>query len=71
MKRNIAAYTSTGINYPAYISVNYDEDDNSVEVTVRSDVKKDGNCGDVASIKLSAARARDIAKKLVGEPCLS
>lgn len=70
MRRNLASYTATGINYPAFISINYDEADNTVEVIVRSDVKKDGNCGGIASIKLPVAKAQEIAKKLVGEPCL-
>lgn len=63
MSRNIAAYTATGVNYPAFISINYLEYDNTVEVIVRSD-GKDGK--EIASIKLPAAKAREMAIQMVG-----
>lgn len=40
-RHNLAAYTPAGASYPAYISINA-EDDGRVSITVRSDVEDGG-----------------------------
>jgi hypothetical protein len=51
-RRNITAHTLSGSNYPAFLSVNHEED-GQIEFTVRSSAKEDGTCGDIAVVKLS------------------
>lgn len=51
MRKNLAAFTPPGINYPPYVSI-YQED-GEVEIIVRSPVNADGRCGDTASIRVS------------------
>jgi hypothetical protein len=52
MRKNLFAYTSPGVNYPSFLSIN--TEDGAVEIIVRSPAKADGSCGDVAGIKLTA-----------------
>ena len=52
MKENISAYTSSGSNYPAFVSVNL-VDDGEVEIMVRPEVQSDGRCGEGVSMKMS------------------
>ena len=51
MPRNLAYYTAPGSNYPAFISVN-EQDDGQVEITVRSTPEADGTEGVQASVLL-------------------
>lgn len=53
MSRNLAACTLPGGSYPGFISINEDED--GVEVIVRSPARPDGTCGDLARILLPVA----------------
>jgi len=53
MRNNIHAYTAPGSSYPEYLSVNENED-GTVEITIRSLPTPFGQCGETASIKLSA-----------------
>ena len=60
-RRNIAAFTAPGANYPAYVSVNDtgtlpDPTAEGVEITVRSAPKADGSCGDCASITMTRSQ---------------
>jgi hypothetical protein len=54
-RRNIAAHTTPGCNYPSFISINeLGEPALLVSVTVRGPAKKDGSCGDTATIVMMA-----------------
>lgn len=53
MSKNLAAFTSSGCNYPSFISINEFEH-YFVSITVRAPRKEDGSCGDIAAIVLSA-----------------
>jgi len=70
MSNNIHAYTATGGNYPEYLSVNVNED-NTVEITVRSPKKADGSCGDTATIKLTAEEFSKFAYYAYAFSCTS
>jgi hypothetical protein len=66
MRRNLFAYTATGINYPEYVSVNR-EDNGTVSITVRNKAKEDGSCGDTASVELEASEVSDLFHALQGD----
>lgn len=51
MRENISAYTTSGSNYPSFVSVNLV--DGEVEIMVRPEVQIDGRCGEGASMKMS------------------
>jgi hypothetical protein len=51
-RENLFAYTTPGSFYPSFLSINREENGN-VSVTVRSEAKEDGRCGDTAVIELS------------------
>ena len=60
-RRNIAAFTPPGSNYPPYVSINdtgtmTDKDKEGVSITVRSGRKSDGTYGDCATILLTRAQ---------------
>lgn len=69
MRHNIFAYTAPGCNYPAYISVNVDDTDDRVVVTVRSLAKEDGSCGDTSEVKLEPKQLSELARKLFSFAC--
>lgn len=52
-RRNLAAHTTSGCNYPSYISIN--ELDQLVEITVRGPRKEDESCGETVAIILTAS----------------
>lgn len=54
---NLAAYTAPGFA-PPFVSINSDGD--TVEIIVRSEGKKNGDCGDCASIKMNVQRFREL-----------
>lgn len=62
--RNIYAMTSSGVNYPEYISVNLCEH-SDVEVIVRGHALEFGFCGPTASIVLTREQAKELAQKLL------
>ena len=54
--KNLAAFTPVEHPYPAYISVNMDDDDPEiVSITVRSSAASNGECGSVSCIKMRLA----------------
>jgi len=59
--KNIAAFTPPGATYPPYVSIN--EREGQVEITVRSPITPEGNCGPTAAMSMS----RDEFDKLIAE----
>jgi hypothetical protein len=48
------AYTPPGANYPPFVNV-MENLDGSFTITVRSSIKENGSCGDIASMTMSDA----------------
>lgn len=70
MQHCIYANTAPGCNYPSYVSVNTDsENPNEVVLTVRSEIKTDGACGETAAHKMGAAEFREFARRLYSFAC--
>jgi len=71
MSSNIFAYTAPGGNYPEYVSINVDndKDGNQVTLTVRSQAKSDGSCGDTVSIALTPEQLYKLAYTLFSYAC--
>lgn len=59
---NLFAYTSPGVNYPEFISVNKVGDE--VEFLVRTAAWGDGTCGSVSSIRLNAKQVAELSEAL-------
>jgi hypothetical protein len=59
MRRNLFAYTAPGVNYPEYISINFE--DGHLSVTVRNPAKEDGSCGETASVTLPVGESNILA----------
>jgi len=51
-RRLIAAHTGPASPYPGYVNVS-EEPDGTIAVTVRSDRKPDGSCGDIAVTRMT------------------
>jgi len=60
---NIFAYTVPGVNYPAFVSVNRDEN-GGVTIIVRSKANPDGSCGPTAQITLESEELKNLAFRL-------
>lgn len=70
MSTNIYAYTPAGSNYPPYVSINLATDNgDEVEITVRSEAKENGSCGDTASIKMSSSQFQKLAHDAFSFAC--
>ena len=52
MRQCLSACTLPGTNYPAFLSINTEED-GGVEFMVRPSAMEDGRCGEVAAMKMS------------------
>lgn len=61
MDKNLAAFTPAEHPYPAYVSIN--ERDSMVEITVRSPIQSDGQCGSVSAMSMT----REEFKALLGQ----
>lgn len=64
MSKNITAYTSAGVTYPEYVSIN--ERGDLVEITVRHPAAPDGTCGATAAINMT----RHDFGRLIAEACV-
>jgi len=65
MPRNVHAFTAPGVAYPEYISVNETDDPDKFTITVRSPAKKDGACGDSATITLTMVQVNLLAADML------
>jgi len=63
-RKNIAAFTPPGANFPPYVSIN--DVGNGVEITVRAAAGADGSCGVSANMTLTyeqfSALMREVAR---------
>lgn len=66
-RQNLFAFTELTPNYPAFISVNQEEDA-MVEITVRNGAYQAGGCGEMASIKLTPEQAMKLAYAILDMP---
>lgn len=73
--RNIFALTEDGVNYPAYVSINHNDDragngertSMDIELTVRGAATEDGHVGPTAMIRLRRSQWKALVMAMLPE----